>query len=162
VRDRLTDLRSNRLNIAFLSTAMFGLVFLSPHATADALSIGTVKETAPFLEGAGCSLWLQSESVSTGRYIFLSDFEGHARMNIDGRDTAIRLVRTQGSSLFRVGRHSASWYRGDSVEVRVNYLVAAICAPGEESCEVTSYNATIIVSLGRSKKSIVTKGICGS
>jgi hypothetical protein len=55
------------------------------------LMVGVVRDRKAFEEG-GRELLFPSDSYRSERYIFLSDFEGRALMNINGRDTPLTLV----------------------------------------------------------------------
>ena len=99
-----------------------------------------------------------------GKYVFASDYQEHAAMNIDGRDVKLKLVNSQELKLgFKVGDHSTFRYHGaDSYDVEVIYTVTGVCKPDDEKCEVTEFNAVITVTSGSASCSLPAHGICGS
>lgn len=84
-------------------------------------------------------------------------------MNIGGRDTALALVESSGAKReSKKGDRSTYHYRGEGVDVVVKYVVTGVCAPDDESCEVTNYDALITVATRSAKRTIRAHGICGS
>ncbi len=132
-------------------------------AGAQRIDVGFIRNSSEF-DGAGCSLWLPSDrSQSDDRHIFVSDFRNTATMNINGRD--VHLVQVQGAEWkaeSKKGDRLRFSYRGDGVEAAVDYVIAAVCAPDDESCEVLRVNATITVTRGSSKRVVAAQGLCGS
>ncbi len=126
------------------------------------ITIGVVQDASEFTE-SGCTLWLPSERYSAAHSIFLSDYEGHAIVNLDGRDTKLNLVRSkEPKEEPRKGDRSSYWYKGDVIVVRVDYVVTGLCPADDESCEVVYYHATIVVANRSVKQTIAAQGICGS
>lgn len=98
-----------------------------------------------------------------GKYVFVSDYEEHAAMNINGRDVKLKLVNSQELKPgFKVGDHSSFRYHGDGFDVEVVYTVTGVCKPDDEKCEVNEYNATITVTSGSANHILTAHGICGS
>lgn len=84
-------------------------------------------------------------------------------MNVNGRD--VHLVQVQGAEWkpeTKKGDRLRFSYRGNGVEAAVDYVVAAVCAPDDESCEVTRGNATITVTSRSLKRVVAAQGFCGS
>jgi hypothetical protein len=127
------------------------------------LRIGFIRDTGAF-DGAGCSLWLAGDRTgSEKRYIFFSDLENQAVMNIDGRD--VHLAPTGPSerpSESKLGGHARSSYQAGGLRVVVRYTVTGVCAPADESCEVTKYRATLTVTRGTAKRMVAAHGECGT
>ncbi len=125
--------------------------------------VGFIRNTGEF-DGAGCSLWLLGDRTnSRDRYILLADSGERAVMNIGGRDTALKLVRsTGGNSELKKGDRLTYRYHGEAVDVVVRYVVTGVCAPDDESCEVTNYDATVTVQTRSGKRTVRAHGICGS
>jgi hypothetical protein len=133
------------------------------------LTVGILKNSDDF-NGAGCLLWsLRDRHYMPGKYVFASDYEEHAAMNINGRDAKLKLVDCQELRRgFKVGDHSSARYRGDGFDVEVVYTVTGVCKPDDEQCEVTDYNATITVRRGSTKQMLTARnlrqlvfGLCG-
>src|SRR5690349_11891256 len=90
-----------------------------PPTSRGRLTIAFLKNTDDF-NTAGCMLWrIKDRRYVPGKSIFVSDYERHAAMNINGRDVKLTLVDSQELQPgFKVGDHSSSWYRGDGFDVR--------------------------------------------
>jgi len=57
-------------------------------------------------------------------------------MNIGGGDKALTLVQSPEPEVeSKKGRRSTYRYRGDDVEVVVEYVVTGVCSPDDEKCE---------------------------
>ena len=126
-------------------------------------TIGFVKSAKDFDEG-GCELWPAADRTSReGRDLFLSDFAGRAVMNINGRDAALKLIEPkEPKGEPKKGESSTYRYRGAGVEVVVRYVVTGICAPDDESCEVTNYKALVTVTTASGTRALPAHGTCGS
>jgi hypothetical protein len=128
---------------------------------AGALTVGVVKDHRDFEEG-GCELLLTPDFDKSARYVFMSDLDGRAVMNINGHDKRFRLVRSTESNVEpRKRDRSRYWYASGSITVEVDYTVTGVCPPNDESCEVTYYRAVIYVTSGPLKRSIAAYGLCG-
>jgi hypothetical protein len=98
---------------------------VSQGAPKNALALGVVVNQGGFHDG-GCELLLSSDSsdpYSSERYIFLSDFNGRAAMNINGHDTQFTLVRsTESRKQPKKGDRSRYWYASGPTTVEVDYI----------------------------------------
>jgi hypothetical protein len=125
--------------------------------------IGFVADAKGIDDGAGCRLWHADDPMYAERNVFVSDFEKHAMMNVDGRDRLLALGKSsEPKGEPKPGLRSMFLYRGDGVEVVVRYVVTKVCAPDDESCEVITYDANVTVKAQSGKRTIRTHGICGS
>ncbi len=150
------------LTFALPNVILHGQTATSRTNVRSLLTIGVVQNAIEFTE-SGCKLWLLPETYSAERYIFLSDDEGHAIVNLDGRDTKLNLVRSkEPEEEPRKGDRSSYWYKGDVIVVRVDYVVTGLCPADDESCEVVYYRATIVVEKRSVKQTLAAQGICGS
>ena len=114
----------------------------------------------------GCELLSASDEPAgyhADRYIFMSDFNGRAVMNINGRDLRLALVRSMDSRKQpKIGDRSRYWYSSGATSVQVDYTVIGACPPDDESCEVFYYNAVIRVRTGSLTKTVSARGLCGT
>ena len=138
----------------------------SMDASKSGLTIGLVADQQDFHDG-GCELALSSshsDAIPSEKFIFLSDFNGRAVMNINSRDIRLALVRsTMSKEAEKVGDHSKFWYTAaGGISVEVDYTVTAVCPPADESCEVSHYNALLLVRSGSGAKTISAHGLCGT
>lgn len=126
--------------------------------------LGTVSEELN--TSGGCALQLPSQYAKReGRYIFTSDFEKHAVVNVDGADTRVELVGSKGHDLTRkaqVGERSTYSYSGAGMDVRVDYVVTGTCPGDGDACKITHYDATLTVKRGKASKTVAVKAVCGS
>ena len=151
------------LFIAFAPFAGFAQTTAQSHVAPTLIKVGIVRDAASF-DGAGCSLQLPADyKKQNERYIFMSDLEDNAIMNIDGKDTKLKPVshrEPKGDS--KKGDRSTWNYAAKGTKVRVDFVVAGVCAPNDEGCESASYDATITVIRGSGKQVVKAKGECGS
>lgn len=137
---------------------------MSPGASRDSLTVGVIANQNDFHTG-GCDLVRSSDHADpyrAERFIFLSDFDHRAMMNINGQDVLLRLVRsTETQDKLNVGQRTIFWYTSGSISVRVDYKLTHVCEPDDEKCETFGYSATIRVRLGSASKSVAAEGICG-
>ena len=125
------------------------------------LKVGVIAKGDSF-DGAGCSLWMPSDAKKR-RAVFLSDFDGSAVINIDGKDIELKLInRREPKGGPKKGDRSTWNYAAKNVSARVDYVVTRVCDPNDEACEVTWYDATIAVASGKRKRVVKVTGICGS
>jgi hypothetical protein len=147
-----------------LAVCLFGLSLPSSQgAPKSTLKLGVVVDQKDFQDG-GCGLLLASDSsYACERYVFMSDYNGRAVMNINGLDTRFTLIRSNESrGRIKKGDRSSYWYASGSIVVEVDYTVTDVCPPDDESCEVFYYQAMIHVTSGRLKQSIAAHGLCGT
>ncbi len=128
------------------------------------LTVGTVVEEIDRSNG-GCSLQLPRGFANReGNYVFLSDFERHAVVNVAGADMHLALVKAKGQDVKQrgqLGEHSTYWYGGDGIDVEVDYVVTGGCPPGSDSCKITHYDAILTVKRGKAHRTVAAKGVCG-
>ena len=165
------------LTLAVFVPILRGQSAEQPNSTASLLKIGIVENTDDF-DGAGCTLQNPSDYKKHNDHnVFMSDYESRAIMNIDGKDVRLVLVpndqrqanaasswivgQDEGNGKVRRGLRSIHKYRAGDFEVRVDYVVTGVCAPKDESCEVTAFDAKITVTRGPNKRTVNVKGICG-
>ena len=126
------------------------------------LTIGVINNTHAF-DGAGCYVqFLDDYKRHNSQYIFVSDYGRKALVNLSGRDVSLVWVGGTEAKVERAGDHSSFRFSGDGVRVAVDYTVVRICAPDDEKCEATAYDAILTVSKGGSRAKVFVKAICGS
>jgi hypothetical protein len=127
-------------------------------------TVGVVTDQVEF-ENGGCQLLPSSDHsdpFNSERFVFMSDFNGRAVMNINGHDILFNLVRsTDTRKQPRKGDRSQYWYSAGSISVEVDYTVTGVCPPDDESCEVSDYRATIRITAASARRSITAHGLCG-
>ena len=113
------------------------------------LKLGIVQDKS--MSGdCGCSVYLNVTDSKRARYLLLSNADGDAIVNLDGRDIRLRLVRQKEKSWNpKIGDRSWTIYAVGELSVRVDFVVARVCDPNDESCEVTWYNVKLTVSRTR-------------
>jgi hypothetical protein len=150
------------LTTSYLS-ADLGQAVPQSHSSFNTIKVGIVRDQESF-DGAGCSLQLPADNRKHNeRYVFRSDYEDNAVLNINGKDARFKLVshrEPQGN--LKKGQRSTWSYTAEGIHVRVDYVVIGVCDPNDESCEVTYYDATITVTHGNDKQVVKAKGSCGS
>lgn len=138
------------------------LMFLPLTASAgERLNLGHVDNDLSSSEG--CSLQLLSDFArKQGSYIFVSNYENDAVVNINGSTVHLHLSRKQpaSESKLQLGDRATFWYKSDELQVRVDYVVTGLCPSGNESCGVTSYDAILSLKRGKQNKTVAAKGVC--
>lgn len=128
--------------------------------------IGNIKNSS-VVEGCGCYFQFPSESRkrNSNRFVFWSESEQEALMNIDGRDTKLKLVNsTNPPQEVKVGSRSSDTYTTSDgkITIRFDKVVTQMCKPGDEDCEFTAEDATITTFKGgRRGQAIKVTGGCG-
>jgi hypothetical protein len=142
---------------------LIALTLHSRSVAGDGPTLGIVQGTHDFYNEPGCKLWLRTESETTDRYVFVSDYNGNALLNISGHDVHLKLVRSREPKReARKGDRSSYWYKGDDVTVRVDRVVTQLCRPDDENCEIIGSEGTIVVTTRSAKRIVAARGICGS
>jgi len=154
--------------MTLICTVLLALVLcrsvLAAENADERLQIGTIGEELG--SNGGCSLQLPRQyAKKEGKYVFTSDFQGRALINVGGVDTAIELVRSKDSDSKQkpqIGEHSTHWYAGAGLEVQVDYVVTGVCPRANESCRVTYYDATLAIKRGKAGKRFAAKAACAN
>ena len=154
---------ASSVSITFNSSATLAQSALPKQKGLNPIKISVLKNRDSF-DGAGCSLQISVDyKKHNERYVFLSDYEDNAVMNIDGKDTNLKLVsRREPKGDPKKGDRSTWNYSAKGTTVRVDFVVTGVCDPNDESCEVTYYDVTIAVTRGNDKQVVKAKGLCGS
>jgi len=144
--------------------SLFAQTLAQSDAISKTIKVGFIKNKDSFLDGGGCSLQLPTDyKKHNERYIFLSDVEDHAVINIEGKDTKLKLVsRQEPKGEPKRGDRSKWIYAGNETKVQVDFVVTGGCDPNDEGCEVIFYDATITVTRDQVNQVIRVKGVCGS
>jgi hypothetical protein len=151
------------LFIVAIPLAGFAQTAAQSHKAPTLIRIGMVKDTAAFKDG-GCSLQLPADAKKQNeRYVFMSDLDDNAVMNLDGRDTKLKPVsHREPKGDPRKGDRSTWSYAARGTSVRVDFVVTKACGPNDEGCEAWSNDATITVIRGPDKQVVEAKGMCGT
>jgi hypothetical protein len=118
------------------------------------------------VEGCSCGFQtaIEAKKQNSQKFLFLSEVGSNAGwMNINGKDTKLKLVKTTQNTRRRakVGDRFYEEYSAPGVKVRIDYTTKWVCPPRDESCEVTNYDVHITVTKGKTSKTIKAKGSCG-
>lgn len=110
----------------------------------------------------GCGCYFNFASDRQERCVFFSDLdEETASMNIDGRDVSLSLIKRVAPANEKVGSRSTEIYHAPGIKVTAQYITTAMCAPDDENCESTSYDATFTVIKAKRQQTVKLKGACG-
>jgi hypothetical protein len=163
----------NLLFLLLLLTIPFPLTQASPGQTPGQMTtqkttvnnlIGTIKNSNA-VDGCGCSLQTlkESKNPNSNRFIFFSDIDEVAFINLDGKDVKLKLIsKVDYKGKERVGKKFSRKYVAGNATVLVEYVITSVCAPNDESCEVTGHSGTITVTKdSRMQKLTKLTGGCG-
>jgi hypothetical protein len=164
-----TQRRSNRgMRISF-QAVLLASALVQANATPgeDAggkLKIGNVANDLSL--NGGCALQLPRQYArKEGKFVFISDFENRALVNVNGTDISVTLVTPKGGGQKHepaIGERSTFEYAGEGIEIRIDYLVTGVCPQRSESCGVTYYDAILTIRHGKQSKSVAAKAVCGA
>ena len=111
----------------------------------------------------GCSWSASSSHVGEG-FIFLAEYDqSRVLMNIDGKDTELKRISTNGH-LRKLGGVATMVYRSKKgAVVYATYRATWLCPKDDtsESCEVTRFNATYAISTRTRRQTINATGDVG-
>ena len=124
-------------------------------------------QNSKLVEGCGCEFQSASRGwYRNGPYVLLSDLQDTAWVNINGRDTKLKLVKTiqrprNEKRVDRKGDKTVEEYEGGGVRATISRTVTRPCPANDESCEYVSMVGSIQVSMGSRKQQIKIVGGCG-
>ena len=154
-----------------LRVRFFGLIFtgfLFFCASSDVFGQVKIAElkNSGVVDGCNCGFQtaVEAKKPDSQKFLFLSELGSREGwMNINGKDTKLKLVKTTDNSRrrARVGDRFYEEYSAPGVKVRIDYTTKWVCPPRDESCEVTNYDVTITVTKGKTSKTVKAKGSCG-
>lgn len=113
-------------------------------------------------DGCGCYLSFNKADDKARRLMFFeSDQDMGIWINIDGRDTRLRLVRESKVKRLKLGSRLTSQYAAGDVTVDLVKTVTWVCPPRDEGCEITKYSAVFTVRKGNRTQIVHAVGSCG-
>ena len=123
------------------------------------LKISNIQNTEKTQE-AGCQF---REKGQTKGFVFWSGSDESALMNVDSKDTVLKLVSEIPSvqSVEKKGGQSTLIYKSGKMTVRIDRVATRVCSGQEMDCTGTDYNAKIMVSNDYRQKVISVTGYCG-
>jgi hypothetical protein len=127
--------------------------------------IGNIKNSK-VVDGCGCYFQFPAESKKKGSklFVFWSESDEEALMNIDGRDEKLKLVNaTEPKGGFKVGARTSMKYTNSdrSVTIIMDRVITRVCPKDDEDCEFIGYDATITITKGDLKQEVKVTGGCG-
>jgi hypothetical protein len=131
-------------------------------SNSEPFRIGNV--TKNFSKAGGCTI-TRSKNVWHSPPLFTSDLQNHASININGSDKILRLTKADEDTAKKepvIGDRSRFYYAGGGVKVAVEYVITEVCAPSDESCEVTYYRAELAVSANHQTVNVTGYAVCGT
>ena len=122
---------------------------------------GELPESSCF-KGCGCSF--RSVSAPDGPALFCSNYEGAARIIVDGRVMSLAAVKAdQRCQPSRVGERCKLEYSGHDVLVTIKAKATTVCSSSDEneSCEVVELRGRFTGQVGDVEESHEVLGECG-
>ena len=122
--------------------------------------VGNVKNNV--VDGCGCYFKLRGTNRNSEQYIFSQSIDQAAWMNIDGQDTKLRILKDRNpGDRERIGSRWTKTFSAGQVTVSSTWVTTRVCAPDDENCESTDYDATFVVRKGRRVETVRAFGWCG-
>lgn len=113
-------------------------------------------------DGCGCYFSFNKSDDAARRLMFFeSEQDMGIWINIDGRDTRLRLTRETKVKRLRVGSRLVSEYASGDVTVSLVKTVTWVCPPRDDSCEITKFSAVFTVRKGNRAQIVHAVGSCG-
>lgn len=148
----------------FLLVLLGAFSISAPHTysqSKQAPRLGSVTEKS-LLDGCGCSIYRTAEDLKQDRYLFVSDMDEEAVINLDGKDVKLRVLSwKEKKGQLRVGARSSETYAAGDVNVRLDFTVRKVCPPKDESCEAIWYDVKMSVTRKGQRTVVNAKGLCG-
>lgn len=149
----------------FISGAFAGLLFVSAFTVSAQVKIADLKNP-DVVVGCSCSFQSVSESKKpdSRKWMFVSELgTNEGWMNINGKDTKLRLVKTtqNQSAKSGVGSRFYEEYTASGLKVRIDYVTTRTCPKEDDDCEHINYAVTFTVTKGRVSKTQKAVGACG-
>lgn len=140
---------------------MLVLSVLGTSAAQNASKPALVGNLTGNFDGCGCYFKFRGTRRNSPKVMFAEFGQNNSWMNIAGRDVQLKLVKENRGERERVG---SKWTRtlavGD-ISVTSTYVATRVCAPNDETCESTDYDATFVVKKGKRTQSLRAFGWCG-
>lgn len=131
-------------------------------AQTQKLTVGNLKNTN--YSGCGCAFQTLAEAKKprSRKIVFWSEYDNKAILNINGKDTAFKLVKKgKRPTKEKIGSRFSDEYAANGITIRIDFLTTRVCLKGDEECEATSYDVKITATKGELKTIVITKGACG-
>ncbi len=145
----------------FVATVMLGA---SIFASAQQKKLVGNLDNNDRADGCGCYASFNEANDEARRFIFFSsdeDNDNDAWMNINGRDTKLRLVKeTKPKGKWKRRSRFTDRYSAGDVTVDVLRVVTRVCPPRDEGCEVTDFATTFTVKKGNRTQVVRAVGSC--
>jgi hypothetical protein len=142
-----------------LALSAFVLVLLAVGAVSAQVKIGDLKDPDDRVMGCSCTIQRATEAKDpdSQKFLFLSETgTTEAWMNINGRDTKLKLVKTtvNDSGEFGLGSRYYDEYTAAGFKIRLDHKVTWVCPPSDEECEHAKYDTTITVTNGKASQTL--------
>jgi hypothetical protein len=148
-----------KILISLVWLGLFSVPALTQSKQAPKLGVVTEKS---LLDGCGCSIYRTAEDFKNDRYLFVSDMDEEAVINLDGKDVKLRVLSwKEKKGQLKVGARSRETYAAGDVNVRLDFTVRKVCPPKDESCEATWYDVKMTVTRKGRRTVVNAKGLCG-
>ena len=122
--------------------------------------VGNVKNTA--IDGCGCYFKFRGTNRNAEQYMFSQGIGEKAWMNIDGRDVQLKMLRERNpGDRERIGSRWTRTFSAGDIAVSCSWITTKMCAPNDENCESTDYDATFVVKKGKRQETVRAFGWCG-
>lgn len=148
---------------ARLSTLLVACMAVTGVSSSDA-PVGVLDSESIFL-GCGCEFSETAPDEPEQRApLFSSDYEGQARVRVDGRVLDLTAVQPDTECLphaARVGDSCVLKYRVEGTTVMVDVRATWVCPPTDEACEVVRLRGSMTISDAGRDLIFQVAGTCG-
>ena len=122
--------------------------------------VGNVKNN--LVDGCGCYFKFRGTKRNSEQYMFSQSIDQKAWMNIDGKDVQLKMLKERNpGDRERIGSKWTKTLSAGDITVSSTWVTTRICAPNDENCESTDYDATFVVRKGKRLETVRAFGWCG-
>lgn len=144
-----------------ITPIIFALLLASmhSHASDQLLTINPMIKYKEAGGDCGCYFYMQEKPENEGFILYWGFRDKHAAMKINGKLTKLDIVEQNIS--YKLGQDTTFKLKSGLISANGSCKVAGVCPPESESCEITDYRGTLVVSNSSQEKRVPIKGVCG-
>ena len=122
--------------------------------------VGNVKNKV--VDGCGCYFKFRGTNKNSEQYMYSQSIDQKAWMNIDVQSVQLKMLKERNpGDRERIGSRWTRTFSAANITVSSTWVTTRMCAPDDETCESTDYDATFVVRKGKRMETVRAFGWCG-
>lgn len=114
------------------------------------------------VDGCGCYFKFRGTNRSSEQYMYSQSIDQKAWMNIDNQNVQLKMLKERSpGDRERIGSRWTRTFSAGNITVSSTWVTTRMCAPDDENCESTDYDATFVVRKGMRTETVRAFGWCG-